>query len=93
MRFSFSSMRTVMNFITTSATRSRRSISFTVSALAVNCQQNVLPFVVLQHAVSKPPHAPFLSLVDGTTALRDDPFHLFDYRLHFFFCGIRSNDE
>ncbi len=38
-RFIFSSMRTVMNFRTKSETRSRRSISFTASGPAPNCNR------------------------------------------------------
>ena len=68
MRFSFSSMRTVMNFITRSATRSRRSISLTVSGLRGELQQDVLPFVVLQHAVGELANAPLFGFVDRAAA-------------------------
>jgi hypothetical protein len=37
--FSFSSMRTVMNFSTRSDTLRRRSTSFTVSGVAENCNR------------------------------------------------------
>ena len=91
--FSFSSMRTVMNLITMSVTRRRRSTSFTSSGVERELNQDVMPFVVFRHAIGQLAHAPLVDLVDGALAGGDHVLDLFDESVDFFFRRIRLHDE
>ena len=58
-------MRTVMNLITESVTRMRRSTSFTSSGGERELDQHVEAFVVLLHAIGQLADAPLVGFVDG----------------------------
>ncbi len=91
--FSFSSMRTVMNFITRSATRRRRSTSFTSSGVRAELDQHVQAFAVLLHAVGQLAHAPLIDFVDRAFAGGDHLLDLFDEAVDLLFRRIRLHDE